>query len=182
MKKILFFVMTISLIFASSNDEISKKLDILIQKINELEKKVDAKDKEIEKLKKELKKQEITTKNEFAIKSCDNIKVIKFSYNYHSNVLPYYDVSVVLKNNYPYTLKRVNGNIYFDDKDGTTLLKIYVNRKVNIKPNETFTIKTQYMISAEIEKELKNENPDNLHVYFNITKLEFANGKTLECY
>jgi len=182
MKKILFFILTISVIFASSNDDISKKLDILIQKINELEKKVDLKDKEIEKLKKELKQQEKTTKKEFAIKSCNNIKVVKFKYVYHDNVLPYYDISVTLKNQYPYALKRVNGNIYFDDKDGTTFLKVYVNRKVNVKPNETFSVKTQYMISAEIEKELKNENPNNLHVYFNITKLEFANGKTLECY
>ena len=67
-----------SLLFAANNEEINKKLDLLLNKLNSLEKKLDEKDKEIKTLKKELNKQKITTKKEFAIKNCKNIKIISF--------------------------------------------------------------------------------------------------------
>jgi len=189
MKKLLFLGLVSGLLFSADLNTINQKLDLIINKLNKIEKELSIKDNEIKELKKqlkiqqtEIKKQQIQTKKEFAIKNCKNLKVVSYKYEYHDEVLPYYDISVTLKNDYPYTVKRFIGNIYFDDKDGTTLLKVYIDKKAEIKPNQTFTIKTQYMVSADIEKELSNENSKNLNVYFDITKLQFANGKTLECY
>ena len=188
MKKLLFALIGVSILFAS-NEDINKKLDLLLNKLDTLEKKLDEKDKEIEKLKKELKAQqkeiktqEKTTKTELALKDCNKLQVTSFSYKYNDNVLPYYTFTVTLKNNYPYEIAKVSGNLYFDDKDGTTLVKHYLKRKLNIKPNKSVTIHGQHLITLEIEKELKNENPHNLNVYFSPTRINFKNGKSLECF
>jgi len=158
------------------------KLDILIQKINELEKKVDLKDKEIEKLKKELKKQEITTKNELAIKSCDKIKVVSLKYVYEDDgVMPYYNLTIVLKNNYPKDIKFIRGSLFAEDKDRVKILQDYISRDVNFKKNSTIVIKKTHLINNDLEKYLKDENPKNLHIYFSPTRIEFKDGKVLEC-
>ena len=91
MKKLILSALIASALFATSNDDINKKLDLLLQKIEQLEKKVEKKDSEIEKLKKELKKQQKTTQKKFAIKSCNKLKVVSFNYEYHNDVIPYYD-------------------------------------------------------------------------------------------
>ena len=190
MKKFLTILTAVSISFAANMNEIDKKLDLLLKKMDILEKKLNEKDKEIQQLKnqlqlqqKEIKKQKINTKKEFALKNCKNLKVTSFKYQYHNNVLPYYTIEVTLKNKYPYTITYINGNIYFDDKnDGTTFLKVFINRHVNLKPNEEITIKREYMITSSLEKELKDENPQDLNVYFSVTRLNFANGKKLECF
>lgn len=188
MKKILFALITGSLLFAANSDT-DKKLDLILQKLNQLEKKINQKDKEIETLKKELqkqqtqiKKQEINTKKEFAIKSCDNLKVTSFSYKYHDNVLPYITFRVTIKNNYPYEITKINGNIYFDDKDGTTMVKHFINRKVSIKPGDSITISGQHMLISDIEKMMKDEKPTDLNVHFDPTVIKFKNGQKLECF
>ena len=189
MKKVLFALIAGSLLFASNSDDINKKLDLLLNKLDTLEKKLDEKDKEIETLKKELqkqqseiKKQEINTKKEFAVKSCDNLKVTEFSYQYHDNVLPYITFNVTIKNNYPYEVTKLYGNIYFDDKDGTSMIKHFINRKVSIKPGESVTISAQHMLVTDIEKMMKDEKPADLVVHFDPTAISFKNGKKLECY
>ncbi len=188
MRKIFFALVAGSLLFAANSDT-DKKLDLILQKLNQLEQKVNQKDKEIETLKKELKqqqtqlkKQEINTKKEFAVKSCDNLKVTAFNYKYHDNVLPYITFKITIKNNYPYEITKINGNIYFDDKDGTTMIKHFINRKISIKPNESVTISGQHMLVTEIEKMMKDEKPTDLKVYFDPTYLIFANGHKLECF
>ena len=189
MKKVLFAFIAGSLLFASNSDDINKKLDLLLNKLDTLEKKLDEKDKEIETLKKELKqqqtqikKQEINTKKEFAIKSCDNLKVTAFNYQYHDNVLPYITFKVTIKNNYPYEITKINGNIYFDDKDGTTMIKHFIDRKVSIKPGESITISGQHMLVTDIEKMMKDEKPTDLEVHFDPTVLTFKNAQKLECF
>jgi len=182
MKRLLSILTISTLIYASNTNEINAKLDLILNKINMLEKKLNEKDKEIKKLKQEIKKQEASTKKEFAIKSCNKLKITKFSYKYNDNVLPYYNLSFTLKNQYPYTISKITGNVYFDDKDGTTLLKHYVEKKLNLKPNESINISAEHMITSDIEKELKDENPNNLNVYFSPTKIIFKNGKKLECF
>lgn len=189
MKKLLLALIGFSIIFASNNEDINKKLDLLLNKLDTLEKKLNEKDKEIERLKKELKaqqkeikKQEVKTQKELAIKDCKKLKVTSFSYEYHDNVLPYYTFSVTLKNEYPFEITKISGNLYFDDKDGTTLVKHYIRRKLDIKPNKSITINGQHMITVEMEKYLKDENPNNLNVYFSPTRIYFKNGKSLECF
>ena len=189
MKKILMILLVGGVLFASNTDDINKKLDLLLNKLDTLEKKLNQKDKEIEKLKKELKKQqseikkqEIKTKKEFAIKSCDNLRVTDVSYKYHDNVLPYITFRVTIKNNYPDEVIKLNGNLYFDDKDGTTIIKHYINRKVSIKPNESIVLSGQHMIVNEIEKLIKDEKPNDLKVSFSPTVIEFKNKKELKCY
>ena len=188
MKKIIFSLMLGGVLFASNSD-IDKKLDLILNKMNQMEKQLQQKDKEIEKLKKELqsqkkeiKKESTTTKKELALKSCKNLKVVSFDYEYHGDVLPYYTISVTLKNSYPYTITYINGNIFFDDKDRTTLLKQFVKRDVNLKPGQNITLHFQHMIDGELEKYLKDEQKSNLNVYFSPTKLQFANKKELECF
>jgi hypothetical protein len=58
-----------------------------------------------------------------------------------------------------------------------------VDRDVSIpaKGGKVQITKTHY-IGSEIEKELKGEDPKNLKTTFDIIKIEFANGKTLECF
>ena len=189
MKKILFVLIVGSLLFAANSDNTDKKLDLILQKLNQLEQKVNQKDKEIEKLKKELqkqqseiKKQELNTKKEFAVKSCDNLKVTAFDYKYHNNALPYITFNVTIKNNYPYEITKINGNIYFDDKDGTTMIKHFINRKVSIKPGESITISGQHMLVTDIEKMMKDEKPTDLEVHFDPTVLTFKNAQKLECF
>ena len=188
MRKLFVLFMAVGILFAS-NQDIDKKLDLLLQKLDTLEKKLDEKDKEIEKLKKELqlqqkelKTQKTETKKEFAIKSCDNLKVTSFSYSYHDNVLPYITFRVTLKNNYPYEITKITGNLYFDDKDGTTLIKHYIKRKLDIKAGESITIDGRHMVINEIEKEMKDEKPNNLKVYFSPTTIYFKNGREIKCY
>jgi len=57
------------------------------------------------KQKKEIKKREEETKKEFktqlAIKSCKKIKVVNLKYKFHNEVIPYYDLTITLKNEYP---------------------------------------------------------------------------------
>jgi len=165
------------MIFAASNEDINKKLDLLINKINELEKKVDSKDKEIEKLKKELKKQETLTKNEFAIKSCDKIKVVSLKYKYENDFMPYYKLTIVLKNNYPKDIKFM----FVEDKDRVKILQDYISRDVDFKKNSTIVIKKTHMIGNDLENYLKDEDPKELYIYFSPTRIEFKDGKVLEC-
>jgi len=190
MKKVILAVLIGSFLFASNSNDIDKKLDLILNKLNMLEKKVDQKDQEIKVLKKELnqqqkeiKQQSKQTKQSLAINNCKNLKVISYKYVYHNDILPYYNIVVTLKNNYPYTITEINGNIYFDDKkDGTTFLKVFINRKLTLKPQQTVTIKREYMVTSSLEKELQSEKPNDLNVYFSITKLMFKNGKNLECF
>jgi len=182
MKKLIFLILSISIVFASTNEDINKKLDLLINKINELEKKVDSKDKEIEKLKKELKKQEITTKNELAIKSCDKIKVVSLKYVYEDDgLMPYYNLTIVLKNNYPKDIKFIKGSLFAEDKDRVKILQDYISRDVNFKKNSTIVIKKTHLINNDLEKYLKDEDPKDLYIYFSPTRIEFKDGKVLEC-
>jgi len=189
MKKFLTILTAVSLSFSASTSDIDKKLDLLLNKLDTLEKKLDQKDQEIEQLKQqlniqqqEIKKQEIKTKRQLAVKSCDNLKVTDVNYKYYDNVIPYINFEVTLKNNYPYEITAIRGNIYFDDKDGTTLVKQYIDRKIDIKPGETVVIKGQHTVLTAIEKEMKDENPNNLKVYFSPNVVDFKNAPELRCY
>jgi len=189
MKKIILSLGLGVLLFGAQNSNINEKLNLILNKINQMEKQLNMKDTQIKKLKKELqiqqqeiKKQKTNTTKEFATKSCKNLKVVSFKYKYHWGVLPYYTITVTLKNVYPYTITYINGNIFFDDKDGTTLLKQFVKQFVTLKPGQSITLNFEHMITANIEKELKNENRNNLDVYFSPTVLKFKNSKQLECF
>jgi len=189
MKKIILiaFIAT-SIIFAASNDDINKKLDLLLQKIEQLERKVDKKDKEIEKLKeelhkqqKELKKQEENTKREFAIKSCNKIKVLSLNYKYHDEIIPYYTHKIILKNEYPEGIKYMRGSLFAEDKDRVKILQDYISREVNFPRNSKIIINKKHIVGNELEKYLKDEKTENLNIYFEPTRIEFQNGKILEC-
>lgn len=192
MKKALFLVLIVGFLFASNNsdnNDINQKLNLILNKLNLLEQQINQKNKEIETLKKqlqiqqkEIKKQAITTKKEFAVKNCNNLKVVKFSYQYHDDILPYITFKVTLKNNYPYEITKIDGNLYFDDKDGTTLIKHYIKRKIDIKPGQSITISGQHMVITDMEKMIKNENPANLKVYFSPNIIDFKNAPALQCF
>ena len=188
MKKILLALGIGSMLFAANDADINKKLDLILQQIQQLKQEVKAKDKEIENLKQqlnkqqqEIKKQEIKTKNEFAIKDCRKIKVLSLSYKYHGDVIPYYDLTYTIKNEYPKTIVYVNGNLYAEDKDGVKILKDYLDRKITLKPGESITIHKKHVINGDLEKYLKDENPQNLHLYFVVTHAKFADGTELSC-
>ena len=189
MKKILLSALAVALVFGASNDDINKKLDLLLQKIEQLEKKVEKKDSEIEKLKKELqkqqkeiKKQENETKKQFAIKSCNKLEVVDLKYKYNEDVIPYYDLTVKIKNNYPATVTFMRGTLYAEDKDRVKILKDFIQRDVDLKPNKTITVKKKHILTNDLEKYLKDENPKNLKLYFKPTRVEFENGQKVECF
>ncbi|WP_456470317.1 hypothetical protein [Caminibacter sp.] len=189
MKKLLSAAVIGSFLFAgSSTDDINKKLDLLLQKIEQLEKKVDKKDTEIEQLKKELKKQQTEmkkqkeeTKKEFAIKSCKGIKVVSLEYTYHDEVIPYYDLTVTLKNTYPQEVVLIRGSLFAEDKDGVKILHDYISRKVDLKPGEEIVIRKKHLLNSELEEYLKDEKPENLKLYFEPSRVEFKNGHRVEC-
>ncbi|EDM22919.1 hypothetical protein FE773_04625 [Caminibacter mediatlanticus TB-2] len=188
MKKWLFLILAGVLSFSASNDDINKKLDLLLQKIDQLEKKVDAKDKQIEELKKELKKEQIAikkqqeyTKKEFAIKSCNKIKVVSLKYKYHNEIIPYYDLEIKLKNTYPENIKYIRGSLFAEDSDKVKILQDYIDREVDFKKGDIITINKKHTINNDLEKYLKDENPKNLYIYFKPTMIEFSNGYRLEC-
>jgi len=189
MKKFLLASLVGAMLFGATNDDINKKLDLLLQKIEQLEKKVEKKDTEIEKLKqelqkqkKEIKKQETETKKQFAIKSCNKIKVVGLNYVYHDEVIPYYTLTIKMKNNYPATVTFIRGSLYAEDKDRVKILQDFIERKMNIKPGEVITIKKKHIVSGELEKYLKDEKPENLKLYFKPTRVEFENGQKVECF
>ena len=192
MKKIVVGMLAGCFLFAASSDEINKKLDLLLQKIEQLEKKVDKKDAEIETLKKELQnqKKEITQKNiavekevkkQLAVKSCKKIKVVSLKYKFHDEVIPYYDLTMTLKNTYPKAVVKLTGNLFVEDKDGVKILQDYIDRKVNMPVNGEITIKKSHTLNSDLERYLATENPQNLKMYFEVIKAEFADGTNVEC-
>ncbi len=184
MKRLLFLVVGATILFAS-NDDINKKLDLLLQKIEQLEKKIDSKDEEIKKLKKEIQQNQQEVKKEvktqLAVKSCKKIKVVDFKYKYHDEVIPYYDIEVTLKNEYPKNIVYLSGNLYVEDKDKVKILQDYIKRDVNLPVNGEITIKKTHTLNSELEEYLKDENPKNLKIYFEVIKAEFADGTNIEC-
>ncbi len=190
MKKFLSICLAGAFLFAANanNDDINKKLDLLLQKIEQLEKKVDKKDQEIETLKKEIqqqqqeiKTQQQETKKQFAIKSCNKLKVISLRYKYHGEVIPYYDLDIKIKNTYPAEVTYIQGSLYAEDKDRVKILQDYIDRSVDMKPGEVIEIKKKHIISDEMEKYLKDEKPEDLKIYFEPSRVEFKNGQRLEC-
>ena len=192
MKKLAVLGLSVLCLFAASNDDINKKLDLLLQKIEQLEKKVDKKDSEINQLKKRLNKQqqEIKKQNaqvqkqvkeQLAIKSCDKLKVVNLKYKYHDEIIPYYDITVTLKNTYPKKIVYFSGDLFVEDKDGVKILKDYFKRKMEIPVGGEVTIHNIHQLNSDLEKYLKDENPKNLKIYFEIIKAKFADGTNVEC-
>lgn len=192
MKKLAIAGLSVVCLLASSSEDINKKLDLLLQKIEQLERKVDKKDTEIETLKKELKnqkkeiqKREEETKKEFktqlAIKSCKKIKVVNFQYKFHDDVIPYYDLSITLKNEYPKKIVYLSGNLYVEDQDKVKIFKDFIKRDVNLPVNGEISFKKVHQLNSELEKYLSTENPQNLKIYFEVIKAEFADGTNVEC-
>jgi len=192
MKKIITAILLTSAVFASGSEDINKKLDLLLQKIEQLEKKVDAKDSEIRKLKQQLQKQqkEIKTntkevkeefKQQLAIKSCKELKVTSFGYTYHDDIMPYYDLSVTLKNNYPKKIVFVEGNLYAEDADGVKILEDFIKRKIKISAGKSIQINKTHQVNSDLEMYLKDEKPGNLRVYFEVIKAKFSDGSVLDC-
>jgi len=188
MKKILMILGITALLFAQNSDDINKKLDLILQQIQQLKQEVKAKDKEIEKLKKELKtqkqeikKQEKSTKEQLAIRDCKKIKVTSFDFKYHDDVIPYYDLTYTIKNEYPKTIVYLNGNLYVEDPDGVKILKDYIDRKIVLKPGESATIKKKHIINSDLEKYLKDEDLTQDDIYFVVTHAKFSDGTDLSC-
>jgi len=188
MKKLFFLGFISVLLFSMNLNTIDQKLDLIIKKLDKIEKQLNIKDNEIKKLKKqlkiqqaEIKKQQIQTKKEFAIKSCDRIKVVSLKYKYYDEIVPYYKLKILLKNRYPKDIKFIKGSLFAEDKDRVKILEDYINREVNFKANSTIVINQKHIINNDLEKYLKDENPKNLHIYFFPTRIEFKDGKVLEC-
>jgi len=192
MKKLAILGLGAALLFGASSDDINKKLDLFLQKIEQLEKKVDKKDAEIEELKKEIKVQqkEIKKSNEevkkevktqLAVKSCKKIKVVNMKYKYHDEVIPYYDITVTLKNEYPKKITYLSGNLYVEDKDKVKIFKDFIQRDVDLPVGGEITIKKTHQLNSDLEQYLKDEKPENLHIYFEVIRADFADGTNIEC-
>ncbi|WP_024789269.1 hypothetical protein [Lebetimonas sp. JH292] len=196
MKKIIAIALIASVMFAANNDDINKKLDLILQKMNMLEKKVDQRDKEIESLKKELnqsqqkiqeqvQKQQETQKkeleNKLVLNSCKNIKASNFSYEYHDDVIPYYTLTYTLTNKYPKKIVHLKGDLIIEDKDEVKILQDYIDRDVDLAPGQSITIKKVHTVTSDMEKELAGEKPQNLKLIFEVIRADLADGGRVEC-
>jgi len=192
MKKLLITALSAGLLFSANSEDINQKLDLLIQKINQLEKKVDQKDEEIDRLKKELKEQKKSIKQEdkniekkvkeqLAVKSCKKIGVKNLTYKYFDEIIPYYILDFDLINQYPKKIVFLEGNLFAEDDDGVKILQAFVKRKVSIEPGTSVHIHMKHLIDNDLEKYLKDSDPKKLHIYFEVIKAKFADGKYLEC-
>ncbi len=181
MKKIAIFLLIPIFIFAATNSEIEKKLNYLIERMNKMEKLLNSKDKEIKNLKKEVKKQKVETTRKFILSGCDKIGVKNFRYVYNNLILPYYDLSFTIVNNYPYSIASFAGKLTIKDKDGSTILTDFISKDIVIKPKATLHIQKRHSIIGEIEKILKDEKIEDLKVTFTPTKINFTNGQKAKC-
>ncbi|MEO1958993.1 MAG: hypothetical protein ABGX23_05530 [Nautiliaceae bacterium] len=176
------FILVFFAVFAFADD----RIDLILKELNALKAEVKHQQQEIEKLKEALhlqkeviKKQKIQTQKEFALKSCDKLKVVNFKSRYYDDIIPYYMIDFTLKNSYPLKVKKVVGSLFAEDSDGVKILQDYINRDVNLPPNGKIEIKKKHIVGNELEKYLKDEK--NPKVYFRPTTIEFENGKILEC-
>jgi Skp family chaperone for outer membrane proteins len=197
MKKIISVLAIVSVMFAANNnDELNKKLDLILQKMNELEKKVSQRDKEIENLKKELKQeqkkiqiqvkkqqeeQKKELENRMVLSSCKNIGVSNFSYKYHDDVIPYYTLTYTLTNKYPKKIVHLKGDLIIEDKDEVKLLQDYIDRDVDLAPGQSITITKVHTVTSDMEKNLAGEKPENLKVIFEVIRADLADGGRVEC-
>jgi hypothetical protein len=190
MKRVILIFAVISSLFAVDNSDIEQKLNLILQKMSQLEKEVKAKDKEIEKLKKELQQKNSSKVEEkkiekieekITLSNCKNIKVKDFSYKYHDEAIPYYELSYTLINNYPKKIVRLKGDLIVEDKDEVKLLQDYIDRKVDLAPKKSIKIKKIHTVTSDIEKELKGENPKNLKLIFEVIRADLADGGRIKC-
>ncbi len=179
---ILLIVATSMLLFASDNNaEINKKLDYIIQRMNQMQKQLNNKDKEIKSLKQEVKQQKKETAKKFILNSCDKISVKDFHYSYDGQLLPYYELTFTIQNDYPYDISSISGKLTVKDKDGSTILVDFITRDKLIAKGSTITIQKRHPIVGQIEKLLKDENPSTLKVSFAPTNITFTNGQHAKC-
>ena len=188
MKKLAILFLGATLLFATSNNEINQKLNLILQKMQQLEKKVDSKDNEINNLKKELKEQKkaikaqkVQTKKEFMINDCSKIKVSNLHYNYVDGFIPYMEVDYTLTNTYPFSISKLSGKLYIKDKDGTTMMTDFINKDVNLNKGASITIHHRHTTLGQLEKSLKDENPNNVKASFTPITIVFTNGKQVKC-
>jgi outer membrane murein-binding lipoprotein Lpp len=182
------------LMAGGGSGDINQKLNLIMERLQQLEQKVDKKDAEINRLKEELKKaqqeqkaqqQELKkeVKTEIALKNCKNIQVKNFRFEYHDDIMPYFTLHYTLVNNYPKPISYIKGKVIVEDKtDHTTLMTDFVARKVDIPAKGEVEITKTHMVGSDLEKEMVNETPDNLKTTFSIIKLQFKDGKFLECF
>jgi hypothetical protein len=190
MKKLTGMLIGASILFASNVNysTINQKLDIIIQKLNKIEHQLQIKNQEIKKLQVEIKKQQqeiqkqaVQTKKELAIKSCDGIKVLSLKHQYYNEIIPYYMLTITLKNTYPYTVTYLRGDLIVEDKHRTKVLVDFIDRKVNLKPGETITFTQKHILNSGLEKYLRTMGPKDMILIFQPTEIIFKGGKRLEC-
>jgi len=188
MKKFLILFVMSMFLFASANDDINKKLDELIGVVMQLKKQNESQEARIKRLEEALKIQQAQNKKiEKKIKTvssanqCRDIEVSNFTDSFTDGMIPYYDLSFDLKNPYSKEIVFIEGNLFAEDSDGVKILQDFVKRDVSIKPGEKTAIHKKHIINNDLEKYLKDENPENLRIYFKAIKIKFADGKILEC-
>ncbi|WP_456479043.1 hypothetical protein [Nautilia sp.] len=192
MKKIFSVLLLFVFVSASDSTGLNDKISQLRAALQQLEKRVDSQEKRIRKLEKALNiqqkeivkssekvKKEIAAK--LAVKNCNNIKITSLKYTYHNEVLPYYDLSVTFKNGYPKKIVFLEGDLVAEDGDGVKILNDFVKRKISIPSGKSVTVEKTHQLNSDLEKYLKDEKPENLKIYFDLIRAEFADGTVLEC-
>ena len=86
-----------------------------------------------------------------------------------------------LKNEYPKKIVYLSGNLFVEDKDGVKILHDFIKRKVDLPVGGEITIKKTHQLNSDLEETLKNENPENLKIYFEVITAKFADGSKVEC-
>jgi hypothetical protein len=191
MKKLITFLLASVFLLAADKvtlKTIDYKLDLVLKKLNAIQKELKIKNEEIKKLQKQIKlqqkqiqKQAEATKVELAVKSCNKIKVVNLKHTYYPSIIPYYMLTVTLKNEYPYTITYLKGDLIVQDLQKTQILDAFVSKKVTLKPGESVTFTFKHVLNSPLEKYLQSATKKNSIMSFRPVYVQFKNGKDLEC-
>jgi hypothetical protein len=62
------------------------------------------------------------------------------------------------------------------------MVEDYIKRSITIEPNQTVTVKTNYLIDeGSLGETLKDTPKQDVHVKFKPFEIDFADGQVLEC-
>ncbi len=165
MKNILILFFLISGLFASSLEE----------RVSNLEKRVSI-------LEKQLKIQNTIIKDD-TINTCNNLKIVKFDYQYNNAVMiQSYTLNYVFKNNYKKPIKYIYVNIEISDNEDDVLLEDYIKKSIIIKPNQSVKISSNYMFESDsLAAYLKTMPKNKIHITLNPYVIKFSDNTTLKC-
>jgi len=173
MKKLLIAgIVLSSSLFATSLED---RVTALEKRVAKLEQKLNMVDKTQKTIKKDI--------TNSTVLKCNKVKIVKYDYKYENNGLTQsYNFTYTIKNTYNKPIKYLYASISFIDNNHVKMVEDYIKRSITIEPNQTVTVKTNYLIDeGSLGETLKDTPKQDVHVKFKPFEIDFADGQVLEC-